>query len=90
MDQHAGSPCHSTYYYAELAASFINFPYYCLPSSGFYGAGKDNGADALTIRLDATPSRLLVPPLPSFPHFYAECRFCCNPPNLSWLGTGIK
>jgi len=24
------------------------------------------------------------------PHFYAECPFCCNPPDLSWLGTGIE
>jgi len=24
------------------------------------------------------------------PHFYARCPSCCNPPSLSWLGTGIK
>jgi len=30
------------YCYAELTASFINFLHHCLPSSGFYGAGKDN------------------------------------------------
>jgi len=28
MDQYAGNPGHSTYCYAELAASFINFLYY--------------------------------------------------------------
>jgi len=42
MDQYAGSPGHSTYCYAELTASFINFLHYCSPSFGFYGAGKDN------------------------------------------------
>jgi len=41
MDQYAGNPGHSTYCYAERAASFINFLHYYLPSSGFYGAGKD-------------------------------------------------
>jgi len=52
--------------------------------------GKITEADAPTISLDATPSRLSVPPPPSFPHFYAICCFCSNPPNLSWLGTGNK
>ena len=42
MDQYAGIPGRSTYCYAELAASFINFLHYCSPTSGFYGAGKDN------------------------------------------------
>jgi len=42
MDQYAGTSDHSTYCYAELAASFISFLSYGLPSSGFYGAGKDN------------------------------------------------
>jgi len=26
----------------------------------------------------------------SFPHFYTGCPSCCNPPTLSWLGTGTK
>ena len=59
-----------------------------LLSSGFYGAGKITEADALTIHLDATPSGLLVPPPLSSPHFYAECPFCHNPHDLSWLGKG--
>jgi len=42
MDQYAGSSVHSTHCYAELTASFIHFLHYCSPSSGFYGAGKDN------------------------------------------------
>ena len=42
MDQYAGSPGRNTDYYGELAASFINLLHYCFPSSGFYGAGKDN------------------------------------------------
>jgi len=43
MDQYAGSPGHSTCCDAELTASFINFLHYCSASSGFHGAGKDNG-----------------------------------------------
>jgi len=42
FSQYADSPGHSTYCYAELAASFINLLHYCSQSSGFYGAGKDN------------------------------------------------
>jgi len=42
MDQYAGSPGYNIYCYAEVAAFFINFLNYCLPSSGFYGSGKDN------------------------------------------------
>jgi len=43
------------------------------------------------IRLVTTPSRLIsdLPPSPT-PHFYAGCPSCCNPPTLSWLGTGTK
>ena len=65
----------STYCYAELAASFINFLHYCSPSSGFYGAGKDNRGR----QTDATPSRLLVRPLPSSPHFHTKCLFVPQP-----------
>ena len=67
--QDAGSPGHSkpTCCYAELAASFTNFLHYCLQSSGFYGAITE--ADAQTIRLNAPPSGLSVPPLPSSPIF---------------------
>ena len=42
MDQYAGSPGHSTYCYAEVAASFINFLHYRSPFSGLCDAGKDN------------------------------------------------
>jgi len=45
---------------------------------------KIKEADAPTIRLDATPSGLSLHYLC---HFYAKCPFCCNPHNLSWLGT---
>jgi len=27
-------------------------------------------------------------PISAIPHFYAGCRSCHNPPNLSWLGAG--
>ena len=50
--------------------------------------GKIIEADTPTIRLGATPSRLISDSPSSFPHFYAICRSCCNPANLSWLETG--
>jgi len=147
VDQYAGSPGRSTYCYAELTASFINFLHYCLPLAppGFCNRGEvrygslggleyevrqklthllqcignifgrppiggklppppSGGAtvachllhfmvqmaDALTIRLDATPSGLSVPPPPLSAHFYTERPFCRNPPNLSRLGKGTK
>jgi len=58
MEQYGGSPGRSTYCYAKLAASFINLLHYCLPTSGFYDAGKNNRSKCTTIRLDATPSGL--------------------------------
>ena len=61
MDQYASSPGHSTYSYAELAASFINFLHYCLPTSGFYGAGKDNRG-----RCTDNPCGLRLPDPPYF------------------------
>jgi len=51
----------------------------------FMVQGKITEADAPTIRLGATPSKLLVPHLHLF---YAKCPLCLNPPNLSWLRTG--
>jgi len=53
MDQYAGSPGHSTYSYAELIASFMNF----LHLLDFMEQGKITEENAPTIRLDATPSR---------------------------------
>jgi len=71
MDQYAGNPGHSTYCYAELTVSFINFLHYCLPPSGLYGAGKDNGGRHTDSPsgMDATASRLSVPLPPSSPGF---------------------
>ena len=37
-----------------------------------------------------TPSGLISDPPPSSNHLYAGCPSCCNPPTLSWLGTGTK
>jgi len=51
---------------------------------------KITEADTLTIQLGATPSGLISDPPPSSPYFCAGCPSCCNPPNLSWLGTGTK
>ena len=91
MDQYAGRPGHSTYWYAELAvsslavaknipsthsaypwkngqASFINFLYYCAPSSGFYGAGKynrgrctDNPPESHPIRTTSASTSIISP-----------------------------
>ena len=66
MDQYAGSPGHSTYSYAELIASFMNF----LHLLDFMEQGKITEENAPTIRLDATPSRLLEPPSPSPPPIF--------------------
>jgi len=49
----------------------------------FVVQGKITEADALTIHLDSTPSRLSAP-TSIIPLFYAECFFCHNPPNFSW------
>jgi len=59
-----------------------------MPSSGFYGAGEDTEANAPTIWLDATRSKLSVPPPPSSPPFYTGCPSCHISLNLCWLGTG--
>jgi len=56
----------------------------------FVMQGKITEADTPTIRLGATPSGLITEPPPSSPHFYTGYPSCCNPPTLSWLGTGIK
>jgi len=71
---------------AQLAASFINFLHYCSPSSGFYGAGKDRGRHTDNPS-GCHPIRTIVAPISIIPPFYAECLFCCNPPNLSWLAA---
>jgi len=52
--------------------------------------GKITEADTSAIQLGATPSKPISDPVSSSPHFYAGCRSCCNPPNLSWLETGTK
>jgi len=89
MDQYAGSPGHSTYCYAELAASFINFLNYCSPSSGFYSAGKDNRS-RLTDNLSGRHPIRTIDASTSSRHFYAERPFCRNPPNSYWPGTGAE
>ena len=43
-------------------------------------------ANAPTIRLDATPTRLLVPPTSIIPHFYADCPFFTTLPSYPGLG----
>ena len=96
MDQYAGSPGRSTYCHAELAESFVNFLHHYSPSSGFYGTGKDNRGSAPTIRLDATPSGLLLPPPPSSSVFMSNALYvtslliypgCGQAPNNAGLHT---
>jgi len=57
---------------------------------GFIVQGKITEAGAPTIRLGATPSRLISDPPPSSPYFYAGCPSCCNPRNLSCLVIGFN
>jgi len=82
MDQYAGSPGHSTYSYAELIASFMNF----LHLLDFMDQGKITEENAPTIRLDATPSGLLEPPSPSPPPFLRQMPFLPQPSQfiLAW------
>jgi len=89
MDQYAGSP-------VTVPTVMQNSLHHLSTSSitvrrllEFMVQGKITEADALTIRLDATPSGLSVP-TSIIPHFYVECPVCRNPPNLSWFGTGTK
>ena len=57
----------------------------------FMVLGRITRADTSTFRVGTTPSGLISdPPLSPAPHFYARCPSCHYPPNLSWLGTGIK
>jgi len=69
MDQLASSPGCSTYCYAELAASFINFLYHCSPSSGLYGAGKDNRGRHTDSPYGHHPIRTTSAPTSFIPHF---------------------
>jgi len=59
-------------------------------SSGLYGAREDNSgrhtdhpAGCHSIQTNQQFTSIT-------PHFYAGCPSCCNPPTLSWLGTGTK
>ena len=86
MDQYASSHGCSTYSYAEFAASFINILYFCSPSSGFMVQGKSRKYSSRNKRGKHTgnpsgchPIRTIDAPISIIPHFYAECRFCCNP-----------
>ena len=52
---------------------------------------KTTQADAPTIRMDCHPNQTNWCPNLCHPHhFYTKCPSWHNPPNLSWLGTGIK
>jgi len=74
LHRHVGTP---TGWYPTIVFLHAGF-------SVVLSKGKIIKADAPTIQLDATPSRLIGAPPPSSPPF------CHNPPNLSWLGIGTK
>ena len=87
MDQYASSPGYSIYCYAEVAAFFINFLNYCLPSSGFYGAVKDNRG-----RCTANPSEHHTIQTISFPtsiitHGHRKMLTCIFAYLVAWLAT---
>ena len=99
MDQYADSlvtvpTVMQNYCYAELAASFINFLHYCLLSSVFYGAGKDNrggltdspSAHHPSPHLDCRCPTSIVSPI-FMPNALSIATL---PIFLSWLGTGTK
>ena len=57
----------------------------------FVEQGKIMEAEAPTVQVDATPSKLTAPPSHNRPCvFIAGCPSCRNPHNLSWLGTGTR
>jgi len=85
MGQYARSPGHSTYCYAELAASFINFLHYCSPFTGFNGAGKDNRGRGTDNPSGRHPIRTIGAPTSITP-ILCQVPFLRNPPNLSWIG----
>ena len=60
-------------------------------SSGFCGAGEDNGGRGTDSPGGRQPIRTNGAPTPITPPFFiAGCPSCRNPPNLSWLGTGTE
>jgi len=81
IDQYARSPGYSTY----CNTSFTNFLHHCSPSSGFYGARKDNRGRCTDNPSGCHPIRTVgaLPPL------LRQMPVCRNPPNLSWLGTNM-
>ena len=99
MDQYADSlvtvpTVMQNYCYAELAASFINFLHYCLLSSVFYGAGKDNRGGLTDSPSAHHPSPHLDCRCPTSiisPIFMPNALSIVTLPIfLSWLGTGTK
>ena len=78
-----GSVCWQSWSQYYCYASFINFSIIARHLLDFVVQGKTTEVDTPTVHLDATPSRLSVPPLPSSLHFYAECPFCHSSLNSS-------
>ena len=77
MVKDAGSG-HSTYCDADFAASFINFLHYSLPSSGFYGAGKDNRGRHTDNPSGHYPIQTIGAFKSITPHFYIKSPFCAS------------
>jgi len=84
------SHTHTRLFYSPF---FRDYPGELVPKEIFFWTFMVQGKitdNTPTIRLGATPSRLISNPPPSSPHFYTRCLSCRNPPNLSWLATGTK
>jgi len=94
------SPTHT---YADHKLSFISFFHllwstgetnsciFACRLSGFMVQGNDNKGRYTDSPAGCHPLQTNWCPLLHHPHhFYAWCLSCCNPPNLSWLGTGTK
>ena len=70
MDKYVGSP--------KLAASYINFLHYCLPSSAVYGAGKDNRGRRTDNPCGRHPIWTTGAPASIIPPLNAECPLSHN------------
>jgi len=91
MDQYAGSPVHSTYCYAELAASFIKFLHYCSLTSTCMVQGKITQAEALTIYRESgchTIQTFSAPTSTISPIFAWNTLYAATLPTYPGLGQG--
>ena len=84
MHQYASIPGHSTCCYAELTSSIIACHLLNLWCRERYRGRHTNNPSG------HHPIWNIGAPTSNIPHFYAECPFCHNPPNLSRFGNGHR